>query len=523
MLPYLWNRVLNSVPEPGNRIAARGACILLFIPAILMPILLSSCLAMSEPRIGPESPGFYLSAPELLKLSRALGSPDASDGTWERIITVGYQAPGLEPNGLTAYEENPLFIYAFGHPSELHGKLPERRPSGREPAPRSTRRLIFLKPSTFVVDDEVDARGLTQWLLSSRSKPAPSAQVFTIAEDEGELVCKTLLPQKSAIQVKQQRNGAESTGRYVVLVQPERPSGRVRFVHVLDARSRGDKGSSAQAELVTQDGQLRLTVETDGHTFRLTLPPAQMGAGDIEISGTDGRVLLNRRLFPSGNLPHGVKGVALLEQWDTPYRGRQPPLWDAGRPSSELIKAVEGGTIRPCRVVELGCGSGTDAVYLAGRGFDVTAIDIAPTALSLAQEKARKAGVSARWLLADVLAPPALKPFDFIYDRGCYHELRTHNLKGYLETVGRLSRPGSRFLLLAGNANESLVDYGPPRVTEEELRNDFSALFDFEWLRESRFEIARPTAIGPLAWSALLKRRPLATTAPERGGRQRSN
>src|SRR5439155_734564 len=82
-------------------------------------------LSMSEPRIGPESPGFYLSAPELLKLSRALGSPDASDGTWERIITVGYQAPGLEPNGLTAYEENPLFIYAFGHPSELHGKLPE--------------------------------------------------------------------------------------------------------------------------------------------------------------------------------------------------------------------------------------------------------------------------------------------------------------------------------------------------------------------------------------------------------------
>ena len=102
--------------------------------------------------------------------------------------------------------------------------------------------------------------------------------------------------------------------------------------------------------------------------------------------------------------------MALLEQWDTPYRGRQPPLWDAGRPSSELIKAVEGGTIRPCRVVELGCGSGTDAVYLAGRGFDVTAIDIAPTALSLAQEKARKAGASVRWLLADVLALPALLP-----------------------------------------------------------------------------------------------------------------
>src|SRR2546428_8200690 len=74
-------------------------CMLLFIPPILMSILLSSCLAMSQPRMGAGSPGFYLSAPELLELSRALGSPDASDGTWERIITVGYQAPGLEPNG----------------------------------------------------------------------------------------------------------------------------------------------------------------------------------------------------------------------------------------------------------------------------------------------------------------------------------------------------------------------------------------------------------------------------------------
>src|SRR5438876_10995017 len=113
-----------------------------FIPAILTPILLGSCLAMGQPRVGPESPGFNLSATELLKLSRALGSPDASDGTWERISTVGYQAAGLEPNGLTAYEENALCIYALEHRAELHGKLPERRPSGREPAPRSTRRLI---------------------------------------------------------------------------------------------------------------------------------------------------------------------------------------------------------------------------------------------------------------------------------------------------------------------------------------------------------------------------------------------
>ena len=138
---------------------------------------------------------------------------------------------------------------------------------------------------------------------------------------------------------------------------------------------------------------------------------------------------------------------------------------------------------------------------------DVTAIDIAPTALSQARRKARKAGVSVGWLLADVLSPPNLKPFDFIYDRGCYHVVRDQNLVAYLDTVRRYSRPGTQFLLLTGNSNEPARDYGPPRVTEEEIRNDFLSLFDLEWLQESRFEISRPGAVSPLAWSVLLRRK----------------
>ena len=118
------------------------------------------------------------------------------------------------------------------------------------------------------------------------------------------------------------------------------------------------------------------------------------------------------------------------DRWDAAYRdGRRAP-WDISRPATDLKQAVENGTLRPCRVVELGCGPGNDAVYLAGRGFDVTAIDIAPTALSQAEKKAREAGVKVRWLHADVLNPPKLEPFDLIYDRGCYHGLRQRNAAG---------------------------------------------------------------------------------------------
>ena len=95
-------------------------------------------------------------------------------------------------------------------------------------------------------------------------------------------------------------------------------------------------------------------------------------------------------------------------------------------------------------------------IYLASKGFDVTAIDIAPTALSQAREKADRAGVKVRWLLANVLSLPKLEPFEFIFDRGCYHEVRFDNAPAYVETVRRLSLPGrTRFLLLAGNPNEA--------------------------------------------------------------------
>jgi len=199
---------------------------------------------------------------------------------------------------------------------------------------------------------------------------------------------------------------------------------------------------------------------------------------------------------------------AALQRWDAAYRdGRRAP-WDIGRPSTDLKQAVDKGTLRPCRAVELGCGSGNDAIFLAGRGFDVTAIDIAPTALEQAEKKARDAGVKVRWLQADVLDPPKLEPFDLIYDRGCYHGLRRQNAAGYVETLRRLSRPGTQVLILAGNANEPPPHYGPPRVAEPDIRADFGPSFEILELRETRFDATDPNRKGALAWAILLRRLP---------------
>ncbi|MGD9854531.1 MAG: class I SAM-dependent methyltransferase [Planctomycetaceae bacterium] len=204
--------------------------------------------------------------------------------------------------------------------------------------------------------------------------------------------------------------------------------------------------------------------------------------------------------------------------WNGRYASGDTP-WDSGRPSREMLRVIAEHGIEPCRALELGCGTGTNAVALAEQGFEVTAVDCAPRALETARCKADAAGVSVNWIHADVQSlGGALHPFDFVFDRGCYHCCRRVDLQGYLNTIDHLTRQGSRVLILAGNANEQ-SEHGPPRVTEEELRSDFGGMMQIVSLREFRFEDPGGSD-GPLGWSILLARPDSAGVGSTgRGGR----
>ena len=82
--------------------------------------------------------------------------------------------------------------------------------------------------------------------------------------------------------------------------------------------------------------------------------------------------------------------------WNTRYVEGDLP-WDSGLASRELRRVLDETGIAPCRALELGCGTGTNAIELARRGFDVTAVDCAPRALEIAQRKATAAGVTVNW------------------------------------------------------------------------------------------------------------------------------
>ena len=71
------------------------------------------------------------------------------------------------------------------------------------------------------------------------------------------------------------------------------------------------------------------------------------------------------------------KDAISLAEWDEMYRMGNP-AWDIGRPSSEFVRVIEEGPIRPGRTLELGCGTGANAVHLALRKHEITAIDASP-------------------------------------------------------------------------------------------------------------------------------------------------
>jgi SAM-dependent methyltransferase len=136
--------------------------------------------------------------------------------------------------------------------------------------------------------------------------------------------------------------------------------------------------------------------------------------------------------------------------YDWAYRVGAP--WDWIGVRQDLIKVLESGAVDPSRhprSIDLGCGTGANAVYLAEQGFDSHGVDYSRVAIEKARQRAESSGVSVDFREADLTAgslPGLPGPFDFIVDFGTLDDLRGVNRLSMANLITSITKPGSRFL-----------------------------------------------------------------------------
>ena len=185
------------------------------------------------------------------------------------------------------------------------------------------------------------------------------------------------------------------------------------------------------------------------------------------------------------------------------YRSGEPP-WDIGRPQPAIVRLAEEGAINGS-VLDVGCGTGENALYLASRGLDVVGVDAAPTAIERAGAKATERGVRVEFLVADALALEGLgRTFDVAIDCGLFHTFSDAERIRFERSLHATLRTGARYFLLSFNEHQP-GDIGPRRVTEREIRETFARRWMVDSIVEERFT-ARWADGGASAWLASLTR-----------------
>ena len=141
--------------------------------------------------------------------------------------------------------------------------------------------------------------------------------------------------------------------------------------------------------------------------------------------------------------------------WDAIYR-EGTPVWETGEPSAELIRFLDEKRIGRGSVLDVGCGTGADAIYMVRRGLEVTAVDSSPTAIERARVRAEQEDALPRFVLADFFEfAQSAGTFDFVYDAGFYHYARQIDLDRYLDGLWRVTRPGSYYMTLAAGSRRA--------------------------------------------------------------------
>jgi SAM-dependent methyltransferase len=136
--------------------------------------------------------------------------------------------------------------------------------------------------------------------------------------------------------------------------------------------------------------------------------------------------------------------------WDDFFADTSRPVpFASGRPDENLARWFEGGLLDAGRVLEIGCGYGRNAIYLAGLGCVVDAVDFAPQAIEEAKARAEQSGRTVNFQCASIFdARLDEGAYDLVYDSDCFHHLPPHRRQTYVDLVDRALKPGGAYGLV---------------------------------------------------------------------------
>jgi SAM-dependent methyltransferase len=194
------------------------------------------------------------------------------------------------------------------------------------------------------------------------------------------------------------------------------------------------------------------------------------------------------------------------EEFEESYAGAPP--WDIGRPQKAFVELAEAGELRGS-VLDAGCGTGEHTLLAAGLGLQATGIDLAPTAIRLAREKAGERGIGARFLEYDALELSSFgDQFDTIIDCGLFHLFSDEDRARFVESLRAAAVLGGHYHMLCFSDRQP-GDWGPRRVTEAELRASFADGWRIDSIEPAILEITI-SPDGAQAWLASFTRQGIA-------------
>jgi SAM-dependent methyltransferase len=161
----------------------------------------------------------------------------------------------------------------------------------------------------------------------------------------------------------------------------------------------------------------------------------------------------------------------LVAEFEAAYESTPP--WDIGEPQPAFAMLAADGRLRG-RVLDVGCGTGEHVLMAADAGCEAVGIDIAPSAIRLAQAKSNERGTPARFLVGDARHLASLgQEFDVVLDCGLFHVFDDEDRASFVASLASAVRPGGEYFMLCFSEHEP-PGWGPRRITQDEIRDAFA-------------------------------------------------